>query len=162
MIRSSLIIFSPLGRSSLHPRSPSPPIKSHYRNFVQVRVPSRPLTASGNQQRLSDLTELRQLYSNRWTLSAVRKISNGSSGPCCVVHWKLPIGFQLPSEWMQSSRYRPSVNNQNCVFLLHFAGICFFPPSENKESCRRCQPSRACAIFTSAVLSPHAVLASWS
>ena len=65
MIRSSLIIFSPLGRSSLHPRSPSPPIKSHYRNFVQVRVPSRPLTASGNQQRLSDLTELRQLYSNR-------------------------------------------------------------------------------------------------
>ncbi|KAI9558983.1 hypothetical protein GHT06_015772 [Daphnia sinensis] len=47
-------------------RSPSPPIKSHYRKSVQVRVPSRPLTAEGdNHQRLSDLTELRQLYSNR-------------------------------------------------------------------------------------------------
>ncbi|XP_057369266.1 uncharacterized protein LOC130690274 isoform X2 [Daphnia carinata] len=47
-------------------RSPSPPIKSHYRKPVQVRVPSRPLTAEGDHhQRLSDLTELRQLYSNR-------------------------------------------------------------------------------------------------
>lgn len=46
-------------------RSPSPPIKSHYRNFVPNRVPSRPLSANANQQRLSDLTELRQLYSNR-------------------------------------------------------------------------------------------------
>ncbi len=67
-IRSSPNCISPrpLARSrSVHLRSPSPPIKSHYRNFVQVRVPSRPLTASGNQQRLSDLTELRQLYSNR-------------------------------------------------------------------------------------------------
>nr|CAH0106423.1 unnamed protein product [Daphnia galeata] len=53
-------------RSPLSIRSPSPPIKSHYRKSVQVRVPSRPLTATNdNQQRLSDLTELRQLYSNR-------------------------------------------------------------------------------------------------
>lgn len=51
---------------SLAIRSPSPPIKSHYRKPVQVRVPSRPLAAEGdNHQRLSDLTELRQLYSNR-------------------------------------------------------------------------------------------------
>ncbi|XP_046459468.1 uncharacterized protein LOC124205927 [Daphnia pulex] len=53
-------------RRPLSIRSPSPPIKSHYRKSVQVRVPSRPLTATNeNKQRLSDLTELRQLYSNR-------------------------------------------------------------------------------------------------
>lgn len=57
---------SSLDHRSLAIRSPSPPIKSHYRKPVQVRVPSRPLAAEGdNHQRLNDLTELRQLYSNR-------------------------------------------------------------------------------------------------
>lgn len=112
-------------------RSSSPPINSHYRNFVPFRVPPRPLSAKPNQKRLSDLTELRQLYSNRWSYrpSTCEKMEMIDRALMSYIHHyhskSAPTGFELPSG--NSSLYL------SIIRIEFSASPCLVFLSSNKE-----------------------------